>query len=189
MLGEALVFEESLNTRRQRFKLLIKYVADYKEVGLIFSFDSLSAYEVLKREKKRLEEITNRDVKDSVNAHYLVNLPDTYRYLVELEIAKDFTMVYEDTPGFRAGTCTPFLFYDLDYEIKTPLVVHPIAMTTTAFKNKYASDITKTVESLQATVKAVNGTFSMSFSNKNFTPVPSNEIWRTLFSEKLHHNE
>ncbi len=189
MLGESLVFEESLNTRRQKFKLLVKYVADYKQVGLVFSFDALSDYDQLKKEKKRLEEITNRDLHNSLNAQYLVNLPDTYRYLVELEVAKDFTMIYEDTPGFRAGTCTPFLFYDLDYEIKTPLIVHPITMTTSAFKNKYASDITKTVENLWTAVQTVNGTFSIAFTNKNFTPVPSNEIWRSLISEKLHAHE
>ena len=189
MLGESLVFEESLNTRRRKFKLLVKYVADYENVGLIFSYDTLSNYEMLKKEKKRIENITNRDLQGSLNAHYLVNLPDSYRNLVELEIAKDFTMVYEDTPGFRAGTCTPFLFYDLDYEIKTPLIIHPISATTAAFKNKYASDITKTVEKLWTSVKAVNGTFSMSFTNKNFTPIPSNDVWRDLFSEKLHPNE
>jgi hypothetical protein len=189
MLGAPLVFEESLNTRRQKFKLLVKYVADYKKVGLIFSHETLSDYDMLKKEKKRIEDITNRALLESFNAHYLVNLPDTYRNLVELEIAKDYTMVYEDTPGFRAGTCTPFLFYDLDYEIKTPLIIHPITTTTAAFKNKYASDIAKTIEKLWSSVNAVNGTFTMSFTNKNFTPIASNEVWRGLFSEKLHANE
>ena len=34
-------------------------------------------------------------------------------------------MGYPDTIGFRASTCTPFLFYDLDFEVQTPLMIHP----------------------------------------------------------------
>jgi hypothetical protein len=185
LLGNALSFNESMNTHRQKFKMLIKFVSDYKEVGLIFSYNSLSDYEMLKSEKRRMEEITNRSLASSMNSEFLVNLPDLYRHLVELEVKRDFTMVFRDTIGFRAGTCTPFLFYDLDYEIKTPLVVHPAAMTTLAFQKKYASDIEKTVNNTIKAVEEVNGTFTMIFSNKDFSSTENKKIWRRIFSEKL----
>ena len=185
LLGNALSFNESMNTHRQKFKMLIKFVADYKEVGLIFSFGALSNYEILKTEKRRMEEITNRALSSSMNSEFLVNLPDIYRHLVELEVKGDFTMVFRDTVGFRAGTCTPFLFYDLDYEIKTPLVVHPIAMTTLAFQKKYASDIEKTVNNTLAAVEKVNGTFTMIFSNSDFSSEENNKVWRKILAEKL----
>lgn len=185
LLGNALSFNESMNTHRQKFKMLIKFVSDYKDVGLIFSFNSLSDYEMLKSEKRRMEEITNRSLTSSMNSEFLVNLPDIYRHLVELEVKRDFTMVFRDTVGFRAGTCTPFLFYDLDYEIKTPLVVHPAAMTTLAFQKKYASDIEKTVNNIIKSVEEVNGTFTMIFSNKDFSSTENNKVWRHIFSEKL----
>ncbi len=185
LLGNALSFNESMNTHRQKFKLLIKYVSDYKDVGLIFSFNALVNYEILKSEKRRLEEITNRSLNSSMNSEFLVNLPDIYRHLVELEINRDFTMVFRNTVGFRAGTCTPFLFYDLDFEIKTPLIVHPAAMTTLAFNKKYASDIEKTVSNIISEVDKVNGTFTMIFSNKDFSSEEHNKVWRSIFSEKL----
>ncbi|MAP55166.1 hypothetical protein [Altibacter sp.] len=185
LLGEATVFEESINTYRQKFKMLLKYVSDYKEVGLIFSFDALQDYEMLRIEKKRIESITNRSLQSSMNAQYLVHLPELYRNLVELEVQKDFTMGYENEPGFRAGTCTPFLFYDLDYEIKTPLIIHPITASTRSFKNKYASDITKKIDQLWTSVAEVHGTFSIVFTNRDFTPTIGNTIWRELFSKKL----
>src|SRR5690606_10097700 len=172
-------------THRQKFKLLIKYVSDYKEVGLIFSYNSLRDYELLKSEKRRMEEITNRSLNSSMNSEFLVNLPDIYRHLVELEVKKDYTMVFRDTVGFRAGTCTPFLFYDLDYEIRTPLEIHPAAMTTLAFQTKYASDIEKIVKSTIKAVSDVNGTFTMIFSNRDFSSDENNKIWRNIFSEKL----
>lgn len=185
LLGNSLSFNESMNTHRQKFKLLIKYVADYQEVGLIFSYNSLSNYEMLKSEKRRMQEITNRSLVSSMNSEFLVNLPDIYRHLVELQITRDFTMVFRNTNGFRAGTCTPFLFYDLDYEVKTPLVIYPSAMTTSAFQQKYASDIEKTVLNTIDAVAKVNGTFSMIFSNKDFASTESNKVWRHIFSEKL----
>ncbi|MCG2418464.1 hypothetical protein K8089_05460 [Aequorivita sp. F47161] len=185
LLGNALSFNESMNTHRQKFKLLIKYVADYKNVGLIFSFNALSNYQILKREKRRMEAITNRALSSSMNSEFLVNLPDIYRHLVELEINRDFTMVFRNTVGFRAGTCTPFLFYDLDFEIKTPLLVHPAAMTTSAFRTKYASDIEKIVLQAITEVNKVNGTFTIIFSNKDFSSEENNKVWRSIFSEKL----
>jgi len=185
LLGNSLSFNESMNTHRQKFKLLIKYVSDYKEVGLIFSYNSLSNYEMLKSEKRRMQEITNRSLVSSVNAEFLVNLPDIYRHLVELQVKRDFTMVFRNTNGFRAGTCTPFLFYDLDYEVKTPLIIHPPAITTAAFQQKYVSDIEKTVNSTLEAVKKVNGTFTMIFSNKDFSSIETNKVWRNIFSEKL----
>lgn len=185
LLGDSLVFEESMNTHRQKFKMLIKYVADYKEVGLIFSSNALNNYEVLRSEKRRIQEITNRSLRSSMNAEYLVNLPEIYRHLVELEIKRDFTMVFKETVGFRAGTCTPFLFYDLDFEVKTPLVIHPVAMTTAAFQKRYVSDIEKTVNNAISAIAAVNGTFTIAFSNKDFSRSEHNKIWRSIFSEKL----
>lgn len=186
LLGESMVFEESINTRTEKFKMLIKYVADYKQVGLIFSAGSLNDYELLKKEKHWMEEITNRRLDSSINSNFLVNLPDIYRHLVELEVQNDYTMIFRNTVGFRAGTCTPFLFYDLDYEIKTPLMVHPSAMTTYAFQQRYSNDILKTVNSLLSEVEKVNGTFSMIFTNKDFSPSEGNKIWRSIFAEKLH---
>lgn len=189
LLGDALVFEESMNTHREKFKQLIKFVSDYKEVGLIFSFASLKDYEILKSEKKRMEEITNRSLLSAMNAQHMVNLPNNYRHLVELEVKRDFTMTFGDVNGFRAGTCTPFLFYDLDFEIKTPLIIHPIAMTTRGFQKKYLSDIEKTIANTLATVKSVNGTFTIGFTNKDFSNTEHNKVWRNILSEKLQQYE
>jgi hypothetical protein len=184
-LGDSSDYKEGMNTKRLKFKLLVKFISDYKEVGLIFSSETLVDYEKVKKEKERMEEITNRILMSSMNAHYIVNLPAIYRNLVELEVERDFTMVYEDEVGFRAGTCTPFLFYDLDSETKTPLIIHPLAFTTGAFKNKYESEIKKTFNKLYDSVAQVNGTFSVVFNNRDFTSSEKNKIWRSIFSEKL----
>ena len=184
-LGDSSNYKEGINTKRMKFKLLVKFISDYKEVGLIFSSDRLVDYEKVKKEKERMEDITNRILRSSMNAHYIVNLPAIYRNLVELEVEEDFTMVYENKVGFRAGTCTPFLFYDLDSETKTPLIIHPLAFTTSAFEKKYDSESNKTCNILYDAVDQVNGTFSVVFSNRDFTSSEKNKTWRSIFSEKL----
>ena len=73
----------------------------------------------MKKEKNRLEGITNMQTKRS-RQHYLrFSLPETYQQLIDLEIEEDYSMGYASHVGFRASTCTPFYFYDLDFEIQT----------------------------------------------------------------------
>jgi len=189
LLGENPEFEESLNTHRNRFTNLIKYVADYTQVGLLFSAESALKYDLLCSEKRRMESIVHRDLKQALNARFRVSLPDIYRSFVELEVKNDFTMVYEDTPGFRAGTCIPFLFYDLDFEIKTPLTVHPIALTTGAFHDHTPEQILQVFNEAFEQVALVGGTFSMVFNNQDFSFTRGKKVWRDLFSETLHAHE
>ena len=116
-----------------------------------------------------------------MNNDYLVSLPHNYRNLIELEIATDYTMVYENVMGFRASTCSPFLFYDLDYEIVTPLKIHPIALVTKGLNKIATSKKTDAIQKMMESVKKVNGTFSMIFYNYNFMNSRKNTILKTIF--------
>ncbi|WP_432411624.1 DUF7033 domain-containing protein [Rasiella sp. SM2506] len=189
LLGENEEYQDSLNTHRKAFQLLVKYVADYKEVGLLYSASSITKFATLEEEVKRMESTINRNVVSAKQSNYFVNLPENYRNLIELEIEKDFTMAYYDTPGFRAGTCTPFLFYDLDFEIKTPLILHPIALASTAMQHEKAEKIEAKIQNLMQKVAQVNGVFSVVLSNENFTSEEENRVWRKLFSETLQNYE
>ena len=182
LIGESIKFEEGVNSKRKVYKLLVKNISDYKEVGLVFSKESLSDILALKEEKEKMEAITNRNLLKAMNDDYLVSLPDNYRNLIELEVEEDFTMVYENVLGFRASTCTPFLFYDLDYEIVTPLLINPIAATTEAFRSLKKKNRMKLFNELLTSVKRVNGNYSVIFTNKDFSYMEQDKIWKTMFS-------
>lgn len=185
MFGEGFSFREDFNTKRDRFKRLVKYVGDYEDVGLVFSFHSLRDYEKLKEEKDLLEDVTHRSLRHSFNDRQLVDLPSIYRHLLELEVTNDYTQFYFDQLGFRAGTCTPFLFYDLDYEVKTPLVLQPVMGKSLSLKFGKETDIEGKVMAIFNKVQEVQGAFIFQFSNRDFEAKRENKTWRYLFSEKF----
>ena len=185
LIGEGYTYRETLKTSRQGYINLIKLVADYLEVGLILSYHWLSDLPRLLNEKQQLESYTHRVLNSSFNDRQRVKLPEVYRNLVEAEISRDYSMYYFNQFGFRAGTCTPFLFYDLEYEIKTPLELMPVVGKSLALRHHAPGVIEKTFGTIYQRVKDVEGQFIMVFSNRDFEPTKHNKIWRYLFSEKL----
>jgi hypothetical protein len=176
LIGNYSTFDKNINTNKKAFVSLIKSMADYCNVGLKVSYMALENMTLLKQEKLKMESIVNRDLRAVRHSFSKLNLPQSYRHLVELEIHQDFTMGYVDTLGFRAGTCTPFQFYDLDYEIQTPLQIHSYQCLDFALL-KYESQLDKTEHLLKIIqeVKAVNGTFIPVFHNYTFSDT---ERWR-----------
>jgi len=183
LIGDYSTYDKNINTNKKQFVSLIKSVADYCDVGIKASYFSLDNVKTLKKEKLKMEAITHTDLKAVRHSFSKLNLPTSYRNLVELEINQDFTMGYIDTLGFRAGTCTPFQFYDLDYEVQTPLRINPFQCLDFGLL-KYSSELDKT-EHLQKVineVKAVNGTFTAIFHNYAFSDVRRWKGFRSLFN-------
>ncbi|AUC77497.1 polysaccharide deacetylase family protein [Olleya sp. Bg11-27] len=183
LLGDFSTYDKNINPQKQKFVSLIKHVADYCQVGIKISFFALTDIELLKEEKSRMEAIINNAILGSRQSFSKVNLPESYRNLVELEIPEDYTMGYVNHLGFRAGTCTPFLFYDLDFEVQTPLKVVPYQAIDFAFL-KYNSllDKEQALNRLISTIKKVNGTFVPVFHNYTFSKQDRWKHFKTLFN-------
>jgi len=70
---------------------------------------------------------------DKHRSHFLrLRFPNTYRELIKMGIKNDYSLGYSAVNGFRAGTATPFYFYDLLKEEITTLRVHPFIFMDTA---------------------------------------------------------
>ena len=159
--------DKNISTNNNKFRYLIKSVADYSEVSLSTSFLSSTDKTVLKEEKKQLASLINRPVNYSRLRYNRVNVPATYRNLVETEFTDDFSMGYTHEIGFRAGTCTPFHFYDINMEVRQSLKVHPFAMHDYAllnFNNK--EEVFEKMDKVYRVVKQVKGDFVVVFSNE-----------------------
>lgn len=192
LIGDYSTYDKNININKKKFISLIKSVGDYCRVGLKVSYFALQDLETLKKEKKKLESVINYELEASRNSFSKINLPESYRNLIELEIKEDYTMGYLNQLGFRAGTCTPFLFYDLDYEVQTPLLIHSFHCIDFALlKMQSYLDKQEELQRIINQVKQVNGTFTPVFHNYSFS---DEERWKgfrdlfTLILESAHEN-
>lgn len=183
LIGDYSTYDKNISVNKKEFVSLIKSVADYCNVGIKASYFALEDISILKKEKLKMEAIVNRDLEAVRHSFSKLNLPQSYRNLVELEVHQDFTMGYIDTLGFRAGTCTPFQYYDLDFEVQTPLQINPYHCLDFALL-KYQSELDKKEHLLKLIkeVKEVNGTFTPVFHNYTFSNVDRWNGYRSLFS-------
>ena len=90
--------------------------------------------------------------------------------------------------GFRASTCTPFYFYDLDFEIQTPLKVFPFAVMDTTLKD-YLNFTPKksfnTIMHLAKEVRKVDGSLITIFHNESVGGSGRWRGWGRLYESLL----
>lgn len=187
-IGDYTTFDTNVSASKNTYRLLIKDVQDYASVGLHPSYFTMQNVAMLKKEKIRLEHIINKPVVKS-RQHYLrFSLPDTYQHLIDLEVEEEHSMGYASHTGFRASTCTPFYFYDLDFEIQTPLKVYPFALMDTTL-NDYMKLTPKQslgkIRDLRNEVIAVNGTFITLFHNESLSDYLRWKGWKRLYESML----
>ena len=174
-------YDKNINYNRQNYSAIIKHVADYSKVGLRLGYFAVQEEAVLKKEKKRFENIIHAPLQNVINPKYNLLLPHHYSYLNEMEIPNDYSMGFPESIGFRAGTCTSFLFYDINMEVTTPLMVHPYIFHTQLCHTGNPGDIENILDGLLTEVKKVNGTFRSVFKNRDFSEYSRPEYFYSLF--------
>lgn len=172
LFGKYGEYDKNIATSNTHYRNLIKYIADYSDTGIHPSYSSNSSNKILGKEIKELSKLLNREIHHS-RQHYLkLHLPDTYRNLANFGISKDYTMGFAALPGFRAGICTPYQFYDIDMETVIPVTVIPFAVMDGTLKDymKLSPDkAIDTINDLISEVKAVNGVFSSLWHNESLS--------------------
>ncbi|WP_350293619.1 polysaccharide deacetylase family protein [uncultured Croceitalea sp.] len=159
--------DKNVSIYKNKFRYLIKSVADYSIVSLSASYSSSLSNTTLKEEKSRLANLINRPVSYSRMRYNRVHIPKTYQDLVETEFTDDYTMGYTHEIGFRAGTCTPFYFYDINLEVQQPIKVHPFAVCDYSFlKFKKQAQVFEVLDAMYRETKEVQGNLNIVFSNE-----------------------
>lgn len=188
LLGEYSTYDKNISPDNSNFKQVIKNIADYSSVGIHPSYYSMKNEAKTQKETKTLEGIVNFPIRKSRQHFLRMELPETYQNLVDLEIKSDYTMGYASHYGFRAGTCSPFYFYDLDFEIQTPLKVHPFAAMDGTLKD-YLGFTPKraynTIMHLANEVRKVEGTLITVFHNESISGSGRWRGWSRLYESLL----
>jgi hypothetical protein len=181
-------FDKNLAPHHPLMKNLVSKLANEARIGVHPSCQSHLNKEMVKEEQETLAAITGGDITKSRQHFLRMALPDTYNVLEQCGIQEDYSMGYADWVGFRAGTCTPFKFYNLLDERETNLVIVPFGVMDGTLKRYMGLDphtaITKIKDIVQS-IRAVNGTMVTIWHNHSFSGIDEWSAWKTFYNEAL----
>jgi len=117
-----------------------------------------------------------------------ISFPRSYLELLKSGINADYRMGYQTTIGFRAGTCTPFFWYDLQLEKTTHLLVHPVAINDAILKQNRTFNIEEVLKNwgrLIENVKLFNGQFYVLWHKETLPDFGKGKLGRRLYKQLL----
>ena len=150
-------------------------------IGIHPSYASNTNEAVFKAEIENLRNLTT-NVPCSRQHFLKLHLPESYYRLTEVGINHDYSMAYPDTIGFRAGTCRPFVFFDVQQNVGLDLTVHSAAFMDGYFFQYAQVDREQaltTVIKFKETVEEIGGDFISIWHESTVAPSSS---WSALFN-------
>jgi hypothetical protein len=166
----------------------IKRLSHTADIGIHPSYQSNKNPEIMQSERFNLSQVIQKNINSS-RQHYLkMQIPNTYYDLIKIGILHDYTMGYASQIGFRASTCRPFPFFDLQANEITFLTLHPFCLMDTTFHAylKYTPEQTlAAAKKLLASVQAVNGVFCTLWHNESMSGYQEWKGWENIYEELL----
>ncbi|MCL1849933.1 MAG: polysaccharide deacetylase family protein [Bacteroidetes bacterium] len=129
-------YDKNIDIRSSAFKDLINKLKEYSEIGIHPSYQSSEKTYLIKKEKKRLEEIAQLKITKSRQHFLRFRFPDTFQALIEVGITDDYSLGWHDEAGFRASIAVPYPFFDLVKNEETSLILHPLALMDCVFSKE-----------------------------------------------------
>ena len=158
-------------------------------VGIHGSYDSYTVPTRLQLEKRRLEQLTGKSIVHG-RQHYLRfcqqhhynrrsgasiygqaitgksrNTLDVWQHA---GIQHDYTLGYAERPGFRCGTCHPYPLYDLDHNVPTSIIEHPLIVMDGSlldYLHLNTDECNALISKLKSRCMAVEGDFVILWHN------------------------
>ncbi len=180
--------DKNTPTSSRNFQELVKALADWAKIGIHPSYNSNRKTALLGEEKKKLEKVLNREIFQSRQHFLKLELPQTYRNLINEDIAEDYTMGYAARPGFRASIASPYPFYDLDLDITTKMMVFPFPImdaTLRFYLGLKPEQAKRIYKQYIMEIKNVGGTFVSLWHNESLSEYGDWKAWREVFIEMM----
>ncbi|MHC1704050.1 MAG: polysaccharide deacetylase family protein [Tenuifilaceae bacterium] len=183
LVGKYGRYDRNISIKKSAMRNLVSRVGRDFKVGIHPSYQSGTNTERVRDELSLLVDALGNEVTHS-RQHYLrFFIPVTFRNLVSLGIKEDYSMGYANQSGFRAGTCTPFLFYNLKEERVVNLKLYPFqTMDFTLCQQMKLTPLQAVdhIMNLVEKVKAVNGTFISIWHNEYLSGISPWKGWELL---------
>lgn len=191
LIGKYGAFDRNISSNNRAMQQLIRKIGTYAKTGVHPSYASNANYHLLKEEVRNLEQITGEKVIRSRQHFLKLTVPKTIQWLEQCGITEDYSMGYASHPGFRAGTCTPFLFYDISLERETSVLVHPVIVmdgTLNEYLKLTKDEASRKIFEITQKIRDVDGTFFSLWHNTSFTDTGIWKNWKILYKKMLESN-
>ncbi len=188
LVGDKSANDRNLNYKNPEMKSLSKRVASFCEIGLHPSFLSSSFPGKFAMEKERLEKISGMKIIKSRQHFLKFNIPGTFNHLISAGITEDYSLGFSELPGFRAGTCHPFYFYDLKNEKETQLTLYPVTCMDVTFMNYLQMTPEASLQNILKLideVKNINGVFISIWHNDSLFKKSTTKNWSWVHDEMV----
>lgn len=181
-------FDSKYSPRHKKLHKIIQQIATNYQVGTHASYYSNTAAEAYGNEKNILENLLKRKVTANRQHYLILYLPTSYQKLIQHQVTSDYSLMYAQLPGFRAGTSIPFYFYDLVHEKQTTLRVHPTAVMDVTLNQYMGMGLTEAIDKnkqIIEAVKEVSGNYICLWHNESLGNWKHWYAWRSVFEETL----
>ncbi len=186
LLSDRNEWDKNLPFTNKHLRALVSALQRQNTIAIHPGYLSYKSAETMLEEKLRLEHITEESVTQSRQHFLKFSFPETPRNLLRAGIKEDYTLGYAEQIGFRAGTCTPFRFFDLEKNEITELVFHSSAVMD-ATLNRYLKltpeEAVESVAEVIKEVKAVNGELVTIWHNETLSELREWKGWKHVFGE------
>ena len=184
LIGNFSRYDRNLSFYSKSFTEKIKDISDFCEVSLLSSYSSLKNEKLLEFETNKLQSIVHRSIKKNRQNLLKIDFPLTYRNFARFGFNHDYSLQYYDMPGFRASTTNPFYFFDLENELETKLLIHPVCATDRVLKI-YKKPILarQALEEITRYVKEINGEMILVLNNSIISDYSTNYKWKKMFNK------
>ena len=181
-------FDHAVGLSNPLMRQRVQDVSTWAEVGLHPSYHSSDSIELFAQEHAALQRVVDHTVTISRQHFLRMKLPSTFNELERIGIREDHSIGLADSIGFRAGTCTPFPYFDPVLGRETNLMLHPFALMDSAMCYKMHSTpeaaITASKRMVDA-VKRVNGTFIGVWHERFLSDYGAEKGWRRVVEETI----
>jgi hypothetical protein len=185
LVGKHGKFDKNISIEKPIMQQIIKNdVATYADIALHPSYLSEESENILIGEKNNLEKVIGHNITKS-RQHYIKNkIPQTYITLLKNGITEEYSMGYGTTNGFRASTCTPYRWFNLQTNKVENLVIYPFCWMDT--NSLYKQNLTAQEASLEYNTyklycQQYGGTFISIWHNSSIGEATPWQGWQSFF--------
>ena len=175
-------YDRNTTCKNKSFKNLINKLATNADIGLHTSYYAKDFPEKIDFETRFLQKILQSPIVKNRHHYLRFSLPETYRLLESKGIKEEYSMGYVRSLGFRAGTCNPFFFFDLQNNRASQMEVYPFFFMEDALSHvQNQEEIVAHLRPYLEEVIRCKGTLVSLFHNESFCE----QKWRTVYEELL----